>query len=111
MNVLTRFDAYMTNMKMPWESEKGEFAMVPVGCVECWLRDANQEYSRTWTKTYNSQAITCYWDNSTSMVLVGLDSGSINLLSVAKQHDYKKYTEVTTIRSCRASRSRSTWIA
>lgn len=54
MNVLTRVDAYMTNMKMPWESEKGEFAMVPVGCLECWIRDASSEYSRTWTKTYNS---------------------------------------------------------
>jgi hypothetical protein len=24
MNVLTRVDAYMKNMKMPWESQKGE---------------------------------------------------------------------------------------
>jgi hypothetical protein len=24
MNVLARLDAYMTNMKFPWESERGE---------------------------------------------------------------------------------------
>jgi hypothetical protein len=39
MNVMTRFDAYMTNMKMPWESEKGEPAIVTVGCLEVWLRN------------------------------------------------------------------------
>lgn len=62
MNLLTRVDAYMTNMKMPWESEKGEFAMVPVGCIECWLRDETGDFVRSWTKTYNSQAISLYWD-------------------------------------------------
>jgi hypothetical protein len=54
MNVLTRVDAYMTNMKMPWESEKGEPAMIPVGCVECWIRNAEGEYVRAWTKGYNA---------------------------------------------------------
>ena len=55
MNVLSRFDAYMTNMKMPWESEKGEPTMIPNGIAECWLRDNdNGEFKRSWTKGYNA---------------------------------------------------------
>jgi len=44
MNVLTRVDAYMTNMKMPWESEGGEPALVNVGNLECWVRDEEGRY-------------------------------------------------------------------
>lgn len=94
MNVMTRIDAYMTNMKMPWESEKGEPALIPVGVLECWIRDAEGDYKRSWTKTYNSQAISVYWDQLTFSILVGLDSGSINLLTVSKSNDFKGFDEV-----------------
>lgn len=49
MNALTRVDAYIQNMKLPWESEKGDLAAKPVGCLECWIKDI-----RAWVKTYNS---------------------------------------------------------
>ena len=62
-------------MKLPWESEKGDLATKPVGCLECWIKDI-----RVWVKTYNSQAISLYIKDN--IVLVGLDSGSINYLVI-----------------------------
>ncbi|CAD8088886.1 unnamed protein product [Paramecium sonneborni] len=92
-SVINRLDAYLTNMKAPWESEKGDQALIPVGCVECWLQQENGEFQRLWVKMYNSQAITCYWDSVASVLLVGLDSGSINYLYVPEKEGYKKFTE------------------
>lgn len=39
MNVITRMDAYMNNMKMPWESELGDPKTIPVGTLECYVRN------------------------------------------------------------------------
>ena len=39
MNVLSRVDAYVANMKMPWEQEVNSFSNsnhIPVGSVELW---------------------------------------------------------------------------
>ena len=91
-SVITRLDAYITNMKAPWESENGEETLIPVGCVECWLSGENGEFTRSWTKMYNSQAICCYWDQS-GVLLVGLDSGSINYLSVPFAEGFKRFEE------------------
>lgn len=94
MNVLTRVDAYMTNMKMPWESEGGEPALVNVGNLECWVRDEEGRYLKQWMKGYNAQAITLCWEASSHTILVGLDSGSINLLTLDQKSGFKKYSEV-----------------
>lgn len=90
---MTRLDAYFTNMKGPWESENGEEALIPVGCVECWLQNETGEFQRQWTKMYNSQAMCCYWDAGSCSLVVGLDSGSINYLSVPYSEGLKKYEE------------------
>jgi hypothetical protein len=39
MNVLSRVDAYVANMKMPWEQEVNSFSNsthIPVGSIELW---------------------------------------------------------------------------
>lgn len=78
MNALSRVDAYLQNMKLPWESEKGDQAIRPVGCLECWEGE-----KRVWIKTYNSQAICLFL--SKQDLFVGLDSGSINYLHLTPQ--------------------------
>jgi hypothetical protein len=35
-----------------------------------------------------------YWDGNSNTLLVGLDSGSINLLTVSKKTSYKSFDEV-----------------
>jgi len=37
MNVASRVDAYLTNMKMPWEKEAPP-TLLAVGCLECWVK-------------------------------------------------------------------------
>ena len=57
MNVASRVDAYLTNMKMPWEKEAPP-TLLAVGCLECWFKvsDDNNDfkYERMWNKTYPS---------------------------------------------------------
>lgn len=88
MSALTRLDAYLTNMKLPWESEKGEQISIPVGVVECWIKK-DDKFEREWAKGYNSQAICLNYNES--VLLVGLDSGSINYLHLPTK--YKRYDE------------------
>ena len=56
MNVASRMDAYLTNMKMPWEKEAPP-TLLAVGCLECWVKvseDNDFKYERMWNKTYPS---------------------------------------------------------
>jgi hypothetical protein len=64
MNVASRVDAYITNMKMPWEKEAPP-TLLAVGCLECWVKvnDTDEfkyyyliyfRYERLWNKTYPS---------------------------------------------------------
>lgn len=54
MSALGRMDAYLSNMKFPWQSEKGEEISIPVGCLECWVKNSDGQFYQKWTKTYNS---------------------------------------------------------
>jgi hypothetical protein len=54
MNVLNRVDAYMSNMKLPWESERGEPTAVAVGRVECFMLNASNVFEKCWHREYNS---------------------------------------------------------
>ncbi|CAD8180472.1 unnamed protein product [Paramecium pentaurelia] len=92
-SVINRIDAYLTNRKGPWESEKDEVTQIAVGSVECWHQTQNGEFQKLWAKLYNSQAITCYWDHIASVLLVGLDSGSINYLIVLEKEGFQRYQE------------------
>ncbi|CAD8078645.1 unnamed protein product [Paramecium primaurelia] len=89
-SIFNRLDAYLTNMKGPWEKEDGQQAVMPVGCIECWIQQQDGLYTRQWAKMYNSQAICCFWDPSSFVLLVGLDSGSINYLEVPYSQGFKK---------------------
>jgi hypothetical protein len=71
--------------------------VIPVGCLECWVNETG-EFERKWTRMYNSQAITLHWDPTDCVLLVGLDSGNVNLLSVPKVDTFfKRYEEVYII--------------
>lgn len=54
MNVASRVDAYITNMKMPWEKEAPP-TLLFVGALECWVRSSGDDefkFDRVWSKTY-----------------------------------------------------------
>lgn len=53
MNVASRMDAYLTNMKMFWEKEQPE-TLLSVGTLECWLQN-NQggiDFQKAWSIPY-----------------------------------------------------------
>jgi hypothetical protein len=101
MNVASRVDAYLTNMKMPWEKEAPP-TLLAVGCLECWVKvndESDFKYERMWNKTYPSQAICLYWDGTTSTLLIGLDEGKINLLKVPPESGFVRFDEMAEIKA------------
>jgi len=44
MSALGRMDAYLSNMKFPWQSERGDAVAIPVGCLECWVKNETGIY-------------------------------------------------------------------
>jgi hypothetical protein len=53
MNIASRMDSYLTNMKMPWEKEAMP-TLLSVGGLECFFekQDGSFEFERIWSKTY-----------------------------------------------------------
>ncbi|CAD8049374.1 unnamed protein product [Paramecium sonneborni] len=95
MSVLNRVDAYVNNMKMPWNDEETEVKTIPVGLVECYIKQEEGEFSykRLWTKEYNTQAICMFYEPITCTLLIGLDSGNINFIKVSEKDSFQKYEQ------------------
>jgi hypothetical protein len=72
MNAASRVDAYLTNMKLPWEKEAPP-TLLSVGALECWVQSVEDDFKfeRAWSKTYPSQAICLYWDLPSNSLFVG----------------------------------------
>lgn len=91
---MNRVDAYVNNIKMPWEDDKDNSKTIPVGTVECFTQNENEDgFVRVWKKEYSSQAICMYWDKVLCILLIGLDSGKINYLKLSEKANFKKYDE------------------
>jgi len=75
MSVTSRVDSYLTNMKLPWEKSLPSGTLVTVGAVECYLqkKELNEEikFDKLWTKTFQSQVICLYWDQTSCNLLIG----------------------------------------
>lgn len=95
MNVASRMDAYLTNMKMPWEKEAPP-TLLSVGALECWAQTSESEYKfeRLWSKTFPKQAICLYWDATSSSLFVGLDEGKLSCLKIPADSNFIRYEEV-----------------
>jgi hypothetical protein len=76
MNVTSRVDSYLTNMKLPWEKELPQGAMITVGAVECYIQKDKSEFKfdKLWTKTFQTQVIVLYWDAPSCLLLTGYKS-------------------------------------
>jgi hypothetical protein len=53
MNVASRVDSYLTNMKMPWEKTAPPVIM-SVGCVELWAQTQEYKFERIWSRSFKS---------------------------------------------------------
>lgn len=95
MNVASRMDAYLTNMKMPWEKDAPP-TLLSVGALECWAQTSDTEYKfdRLWSKTFPKQAICLYWDNNSYTLFVGLDDGKLNQIKIPQDSNFIRYEDV-----------------
>ncbi len=75
MSVTSRVDSYITNIKMPWDKNLPQGTLVTVGAVECYSQKNELEdevkFEKLWTKTFQSQVISLYWDDASNNLLVG----------------------------------------
>jgi len=61
MNVASRMDAYLTNIKFPWEKDLPD-VIISVGVLECYIQPNKDEwkFDRIWVKTFNCQVFSFY---------------------------------------------------
>jgi hypothetical protein len=74
MSVGSRFDSYLTNMKLPWDDKNvDKQKKMTVGAVECYIQKDKNDYKfeRAWTKTFPTQMICIWWDSTTGTVVAG----------------------------------------
>lgn len=97
MDTASRFESYLTNLRMPWEEKKTEEdAFAVVGTIECYVVKDKEKMvcEKVWSKPYSSAVNVIEWDARTFRLLVGLDNGTLELLSVPKDTEFKRFTEV-----------------
>lgn len=73
MNVASRVDSYLSNMKMPWDREDKPLCVSSVGVLECYLERKNEKFTfdKLWSRGFASQAICLLWEQQSNTVVVG----------------------------------------
>jgi hypothetical protein len=115
MNVASRVDSYLTNMKLPWEKDVN-ITIMTVGSLECYIQNDKNEFKfdKLWNKTYPSQGICMDWEPKSCRLAVGMDNGTIDILHVSSEINFMKQQEVhhhslstlTCLALCRSSQRR-----
>ncbi|EGR33250.1 PX domain protein [Ichthyophthirius multifiliis] len=96
MNVASRMDAYLTNMKMPWEKEQPQ-TLLSVGTLECWIQQQKSDkfqFDRVWSLAYPSQAICMHWEPISQILTIGLDEGKIHQIKVPQDYQFLRFEKV-----------------
>ena len=56
MNIASRIDSYLTNLRMPWEKKEPNTApIVCVGALGCYLQVKDYKYKKLWKKLFSVQ--------------------------------------------------------
>jgi len=94
MSMISRVDAYFTNLKFPWD-KKPEIQTV-VGAVIGYKVKKNQEnqlapweFERMWVKPYGKQTSVLAWNQGLGLLAVGMDDGFVHGLKVTSENGYK----------------------
>jgi len=96
MSAISRFDSYVSNMKIPWGAVGSYEGAAVLGTVECYKQvpgDTQFQFEKLWGTNFESQAIVLYWDQICSILVIGKDNGSIMILKVSGP-DYSQYEQV-----------------
>lgn len=74
MNVTTRVDSYISNIKMPWDHKENKEVGTAVGIVECYAVSGaplELKFEKLWSKSFFTQVITLYWDQASCLLVIG----------------------------------------
>eukprot|EP00466_Bigelowiella_natans_P007994 jgi/Bigna1/73758/fgenesh1_pg.26_\ len=80
VKLLNRFDAHLSNIRMPWE-DQGNIA--PVGSFSCWRRGKKGLWELVGTQFYDCPISKILWCSKTKVVYSALANGDIAGYSVA----------------------------
>lgn len=84
---ISRVDSYVTNLKMPWEKKDPNMVLLAVGHLECFQRkktsDGKFEFKEAWKKKFKSQAICITFCESSRLLAVGCNDGSIHAVDLS----------------------------
>ena len=74
MSAMSRFDAYVSNMKIPWGATGSYEGVSILGTVECYKQipgETQFQFEKLWGANFESQAIVLYWDQICSILAIG----------------------------------------
>jgi len=75
MNVLSRVDSLLGNMKLAWSGQDRVRSGYALGMVACFrlLQDVDEpfQFQKLWHKTFDSQVIAIYWNHISNLLAVG----------------------------------------
>ncbi len=96
MDVVSRVDAYFTNLKLPWD-KKNDVQTI-VGAVLAYRvtpgRDSDWKFDRLWVKTYGFQTNILTWCPSLNLLAVGMDDGFVHGICVTPETGFKSHADV-----------------
>ena len=99
MNITSRFDAYITNVNLPWE--KQTTAHISVGAVFAYRVIPTKDsyyFERLWAKSFPEQTGVVNYDIESGMLQIGLDSGSIVFQLTSEETKFTTYEETCNIK-------------
>ena len=99
MNITSRFDAYITNVNLPWE--KQTTAHISVGAVFAYRVIPTKDsyyFERLWAKSFPEQTGVVNYDIESGMLQIGLDSGSIVFYLTSEETKFTTYEETCNIK-------------
>ena len=99
MNIISRVDSKITNIKLPWEKKTDSH--VPVGAALCYKVQKlgiGFQFVKAWGKSFPIQTSVLSWDADSTTFSVGLDDGSIVQFKHEANSKYENFNEVASLK-------------
>lgn len=96
MNIISRADSRLTNIKLPWEKKNSKSQSVPLGAAMVFTvqkKDKKFEFTKTWVKAFEEETGVLHWDSDESLFSIGLDNGYIYIYKHQPNSQYAVFNE------------------
>ena len=98
MDLLSRVDAYFTNIKLPWEKKQSELSAI-IGAVVGYKATKDPatsewKFERLWVKVYGIQTNVLAWCESLNLLVIGMDDGKVYGAKMTSESGYTSHDDV-----------------